>query len=88
MLIKREFGPDLNSCKLNKASLTHFSHSIFHLKRFRCLKEYEKKICTEMSTFFADFSSEFADSEFANFFERKIRKMIVIILCQFFLILF
>ena len=83
MLIKREFGPDLNSYKLNKACLTHLSHSIFDLKRFRCLKEYEKKICTEMSTFFADFSTEFA-----NFFERKIRKIIVIILCQFFLIPF
>ena len=83
MLIKREFGPDLNSYKLNKACLTHLSHSIFDLKRFRYLKEYEMKICTEMSTFFADFSTEFA-----NFFERKIRKMIVIFLCQFFLILF
>ena len=83
MLIKGEFGPDLNSYKLNETRLTHLSHSIFDLKRFRCLKEYEKKICTEMSKNFADFSTEFA-----NFFERKIRKIIVIILCQFFLILF
>ena len=83
MLIKREFRPDINSYKLNKACLTHLSHSIFDLKRFRCFKEYEKKICTEMSTFFADFSTEFA-----KIFERKIRKIIVIILCQFFLILF
>ena len=48
MLIKGEFGPDLNSYKLNETRLTHLSHSIFDLKRFRCLKEYEKKICTEM----------------------------------------
>ena len=48
MLIKGEFGPDLNSYKLNETCLTHLSHSIFDLKRFRCLKEYEKKICTEM----------------------------------------
>ena len=58
MLIKGEFGPDLNSYKLNETRLTHLSHSIFDLKRFRCLKEYEKKICTEMSTFFADFPTE------------------------------
>ena len=58
MLIKREFGPDLNSYKLNETRLTHLSHSIFDLKRFRCLKEYEKKICTEMSKFFADFPTE------------------------------
>ena len=72
MLIKGEFGPDLNSYKLNETCLTHLSHSIFDLKRFRCLKEYEKKICGKMSKFFADL-------EFANFFERKIRKIIVII---------
>ena len=58
VLIKGEFGPDLNSYKLNETCLTHLSHSIFDLKRFRCLKEYEKKICTEMWKFFADFPTE------------------------------
>ena len=58
MLIKGKYCLDLNSYKLNETCLTHLSHSIFDLKRFRCLKKYEKKICTEMSNFFADFPTE------------------------------
>ena len=66
MMIKGEFGPDLNSYKLNTTCLTHLSHLIFDLKRFRCLKECEKKICTELSNFFADFPTEILKEKYAK----------------------
>ena len=66
MMIKGEFGPDLNSYKLNTTCLTHLSHSILDLKRFRCLKKYEKKICTELSNSFADFPTEVLKENYAK----------------------
>ena len=66
MMIKGEFGPDLNSYKLNTTCLTYLSHSIFYFKRFRCLKECEKKICTELSNFFADFPAEILKEKYAK----------------------
>ena len=66
MMIKGEFGPDLNSYKLNTTCLTYLSHSIFDFKRFRCLKECEKKICTELSNFFADFPTGILKEKYAK----------------------
>ena len=66
MLIKGEFRPDLNSYILSTTGLTYLSHSMFDLKRFRCLKEYGKKICTELSKFFADFPTEILKEKYAK----------------------
>ena len=66
MLVKGEFRPDLNSYILSTIRLTYLSHLMFDLKRFRCLKEYEKKICTELSNFFADFPTEILKEKYAK----------------------
>jgi len=55
MLIKGEFGPNLNSYILSTTCFTHLSHSMFALKRFRHLKKYQKKILWYYPNYVAGF---------------------------------